>query len=56
MKQILALYVAALILGYPADSAPPKTDDTKERKGEITESGPAILWQDPADISSRDLF
>jgi hypothetical protein len=56
MKQTLALYIIALILGYPAAGGTHEKEKAKAKGGEITESGPGILWQDPDDLSTRDLF
>jgi hypothetical protein len=48
------LSLAALILA-PAEAAK-RRSQWKIEKGEITGEGPAVLWRDPVDIGSRNLF
>ena len=46
-------FLVWFVFGLPAAGAAKKIHSARER---IDASGPAILWSDPADIESRDLF
>ena len=50
------LVVAASVLSFQGAEAAKKRSQWDVEKGEITGEGPAVLWRDPTDIASRDLF
>src|SRR5713226_3308350 len=52
----LALLLALSALSFPAAEAAKRRSQWRIEQGEITGEGPAVLWRDPTDISSRDLF
>ena len=54
-KPSLASFIVLLMLGLPVAGAPhkPKTD---RMKAEEISTGPAVMWNDPKDLKSRDLF
>ena len=47
---------AAILCGFPAESHAKKGHEPREPEVETTGEGPAVLWSDPNDIASRDLF
>jgi hypothetical protein len=53
---VLTLAIAIVVLSVPGVCASKKTAPESPGKGEITALGPAILWRNPTDIASRDLF
>src|SRR5205085_5355532 len=52
----LTLAIAIAVCSVPAVSAPKKTAPESPGRREITALGPAVLWRNPTDIASRDLF
>src|SRR5713101_7817864 len=48
-RKIFAFLLAIILLSFPAAGA-------SKRKAEITGTGPAVIWRDPGDIASRNLF
>src|SRR4051794_20511563 len=52
----LPMLLTFVALNSPSLDAARKQNQWKIEKGEITGEGPAVLWRDPVDISSRDLF
>ena len=53
---VLTLAIAAAVLSVPAICASKKTAPESPGRREITAQGPAVLWRNPTDIASRDLF
>jgi hypothetical protein len=53
---ILTLAIATVVLSVPAVCASKKTAPESPDRGENTALGPAVLWRNPTDIASRDLF
>jgi hypothetical protein len=53
---IFTLAIATALWSVPAGSAAKKTAPESPGRGEITAQGPAVLWRNPTDINSRDLF
>src|SRR5215472_6343470 len=47
---------AAILCGFPAESHAKKGHGPREPEVETTGEGPAVLWSDPSDLASRDLF
>ncbi len=54
--KIIAVLLAAIVLSFPAPGVTKKSKQSPEAKGEMTGEGPAVLWRNPADIASRNLF
>ncbi len=52
----VTLILAAVVLSVPSAGAPKANSKTRAGKEEITAAGPAMLWRNPTDISSRNLF
>jgi hypothetical protein len=48
------LFLPLLVLSLPASAVVKKS--AKTRKAEVETTGPAVLWRNPTDIASRDLF
>jgi len=55
MQFVCVLFTIAA-LGSPATAAGKKRNETRESKEEITRQGPVVLWRNPGDIRSRNLF
>jgi hypothetical protein len=55
-RKILRLFTGLTLLCFLADGAVKKRNVTQDRKGESTDAGPAIVWRNPPDIASRNLF
>ena len=58
-KQILTLLLATLVASFPAGVAAKKRDKPPDPKGEITGKGAPgapVLWREPTDIASRNLY
>src|SRR5437773_4472552 len=55
-RKLLVLLTAALLVRLPAAGAGKKKHKDTEVKVESTESLPAVLWRNPSDIASRNLF
>jgi hypothetical protein len=53
---VLTLAIAAGVLSLPAVCASKKTAPESPGRGENTALGPALLWRNPENIASRDLF
>ncbi len=51
--KVITIFLAAVILSTPVPGATKKREATK---GEITTELHAVLWRDPGDIASRNLF
>ena len=49
-------FVICAFLSAIAVCAPNTVKEKAARKETITQTGPALMWQEPADIESRDLF
>jgi hypothetical protein len=54
--RVLTLAIAVTMRIVPGVCASKKTDPESPGRGEITGLGPAVLWRNPTDIASRDLF
>jgi hypothetical protein len=54
--RLFAICAAAILCAIPAESRVKKGHQAAEPEVETTGEGPAVLWSDPGDISSRDLF
>jgi hypothetical protein len=54
--QVLTLFFAAALLGLPAGSATKAIVQKHSEKAKIAGEGPAVLWREPSDIATRDLF
>src|SRR5262249_23312323 len=52
----LALLLTFSVLTFPAAEAAKRRSQWHIEKGEITGDGPAVLWREPTDIASRNLF
>lgn len=52
----LAVLFVAVLLATPAAAAVKKKDKTANGKGEITGNELTVLWREPTDIASRNLF
>src|SRR6266404_4166297 len=55
-RNIVLLFVALIAFEFPNIGAAKKGSKTPESKKEITGSEQAILWINPQDISSRNLY
>src|ERR1700719_2951959 len=53
---VLTLAISTVLLSVPAVCASKKTVPESPVRGENTALGPAVLWRNPTDIASRDLF
>jgi hypothetical protein len=53
---VLTLAIVTVLLSVPAIGASKKTAPESPGRGENTALGPAVLWRNPTDIASRDLF
>ena len=51
--KVITIFLAAVSLSTPVPGAIKKAEPTK---GEITTELPAVLWRDPGDIATRNLF
>jgi hypothetical protein len=54
--RMVALLLTASVAGFPATETMKKRNQWQAEKGEITGEGPAVIWRDPGNIASRDLF
>lgn len=54
--QILTLFLAAAVLAFPAGSASKAIVSKHSEKAKIAGEGPAVLWREPSDIATRNLF
>jgi hypothetical protein len=54
--RLMAAFAVALLCALPAETREKKTHGSKAVKVQSTGEGPAVLWRDPVDIASRDLF
>jgi len=50
------MLLTLVALSFPGAEAKKRQSQWKIEKGEITGEGPAVLWVEPGDIASRDLF
>ncbi len=55
-RKPVLLFTAALLVALSATGAVKKRHKAKEAKVESTESLPAVLWRNPDDIASRNLY
>jgi hypothetical protein len=55
IKALLALLVI-ISLTYPVSAIAKKRNKIETEKGGFTEDGKAVIWQNPTDIASRNLF
>jgi hypothetical protein len=55
-KPLLAPFIVLLTLGLSLAGAPRKTAKTGGVKAERVSTGPAVMWNNPKDLKSRDLF
>src|SRR6267143_3899271 len=55
-KHGLTFFLATSLLLFSTAVAEKKKDNSEAVKGESTGNGPALLWREPADIASRNLF
>src|ERR1700680_1254343 len=53
---ILTLAIATVVWSVPTGWAAKKTAPESPGRGENTALAPAVLWRNPTDIASRDLF
>jgi hypothetical protein len=54
--QLIKLLFVLVVLSFPVAGTSQEKTNTPEAKGKITGSGPAVLWRNPEDIASRNLF
>lgn len=54
--RVLTLAIAVTVLSLPAFGAPKKSPKADEERAESAGIGPAVLWRDPGDIATRNLF
>lgn len=54
--QVVTLFFAAAVLGFPADSATKAIAGKHSDKAKSAGEGPAVLWREPSDIATRNLF
>ena len=55
-KPFFVPFIVLLTLGLPVAGAPHKPPKTDRIKAERVSTGPAVMWNDPKDLNSRDLF
>src|SRR5260370_592243 len=55
-RKLVLLLTAAMLVGLPPAGAVKKRFKTAESKVESTEGLPALLWREPTDIASRNLY
>lgn len=55
-EKTLTVSITVLILHSPTVGTPTKTSAATPELTRTTEESPAVLWRDPVDISSRNLF
>jgi hypothetical protein len=55
-KKVLALLVAVLAWNVPISAKAKKAQKTQVPAVEVTGSAPVVLWRNPTDIATRDLF
>jgi hypothetical protein len=53
---VLTVFFAVLSVSLPVAGAPKPSIKVQKEKGQSAPAGPAVLWREPADISSRNLF
>src|SRR3984957_5980153 len=53
---VLTVFLAVLSVSLPVTGAPKPSVKVQKEKGQSAPAGPAVLWRDPTDISSRNLF
>jgi hypothetical protein len=56
IRQQLTIFVAAAALTFPLPAATKSPRELKRDRAEITSSGSDVLWRNPVDISSRNLY
>lgn len=56
IMHVVTIFLVAAGLSVPAVCATKKTAPEPPNRGEITDSGSAVLWRDPVDIASRNLL
>ncbi len=49
-------FAAAILLILPASSVAKHADKSHETKAALPANAPAVLWRDPGDIASRNLY
>jgi hypothetical protein len=54
--RVLTLAVAVTLWSLPAFGAPKKSPKAEEERAESAGIGPAVLWRNPGDIASRNLY
>jgi hypothetical protein len=54
--QLFTLTIAVAVLSLPAVGAPKKSPKAEEERAESAAAAPAVLWRNPEDITSRNLF
>jgi hypothetical protein len=54
--QIVAILVASMVLGTPTSGKSPHKEKATDRFAETTEGARPVLWREPTDLESRDLF
>jgi hypothetical protein len=55
-SRVLTASVAVLILNFPTVGTAAKRSTTNPAGTEATAEGPVVLWRDPGDITSRNLY
>ena len=55
-RKIILLFLALIAIEFPSISTARKSNKTSEAKKEIARQGNAVLWQNPRDIASRNLY
>ena len=55
-SQWVRVYFVLVALSFPVVGTTQEKTNALETKGEITASGPAVLWRSPEDIASRNLL
>src|SRR5216110_2797235 len=52
----VTIFLAAVVLSSPIRGVTKKNESSQASKGEITAELSPVLWRDPGDIASRNLF
>jgi hypothetical protein len=54
--QLITVLLALIVGGVPALAKSPYKDKATDRRAETTEGARPVLWREPADLESRELF
>src|SRR5262245_12362723 len=55
-SQVLTFFFVGVLCASSVTASPGKKCKDQEKSEESTRNLPAVLWQEPADIASRDLY